>query len=62
MGNPVGEYGGLDINKRIEIEVKPDDVMGNPTVIHTIPSIEDKQEGVKNILTKNFYKAPPFRT
>ncbi len=55
----VGEYGGLDINKRIEIEVKPDDVEGNPTVIHTIRSIEDKQEGVKNILPQNFYKAPP---
>ena len=58
----VGEYGGLDINKRIEIEVKPDDVEGNPTVIHTIRSIEDKQEGVKNIPTKNFYKASRTRT
>lgn len=55
----VGEYGGLDINQRVEIELKPTDVKGNPTVVHTINSIEDKQEGVKNVLKENFYKAPP---
>ena len=55
----VGEYGGLDINKRVELELKSDDINGNPTVIHSIDSIENKLEGVKNVLTEDFYKAPP---
>ena len=55
-GNPVGEYGGLDINKRIEIEVWFDDVGGNSIVIGTI-GIEDKQEGVK-YLTKFLQSTP----
>lgn len=55
----VGEYGGLDINQRLEIELKDSDTTGNPTVLHTIDSIEDEQEGVKNVLIKNMYKAPP---
>ena len=55
----VGEYGGLDINKRVEMNLVGDDITGNPTVVHTVNSIEDKIEGVKNLLTTEFYKAPP---
>ena len=55
----VGEYGGLDINRRIELEVKESDINGNPFVIHSIPSTEDKLEGVKNIVPSQYYKAHP---
>jgi len=55
----VGEYGALDINKRVELDLKGSDLNGNPTVVHTIDSIENKVEGVKNILVDDFYKAPP---
>lgn len=55
----VGEYGGLDINKRVELELNSNDINGNPTVVHSIDSIENKLEGVKNVLTESFYKAPP---
>ena len=55
----VGEYGGSDINRRLEIQITDSEINGNPFVIHTIPSIEQKEEGVKNIVPSQFYKAHP---
>ena len=55
----VGEYGGLDINRRVEVEILENDINGNPFVIHGTPSIEDNLEGVKNVVPSQFYKAHP---
>lgn len=54
-----GEYGGTDINRRIEILLNDAEVTGNPFVIHGIPSIENKEEGVMNLLPSKLYKAHP---
>jgi hypothetical protein len=54
-----GEYGGTDINRRVEIQLSQDDAIGNPWVIHNIPSIVEREEGVKNITPKQYYKAHP---
>ena len=55
----VGEYGGLDINSKVELELQSNDTTHNPIVIHTIDNADDAEEGAKNILTTDFYKAPP---
>ena len=57
-----GEFGGTDVNNRVEIQLKDQDTTGNPSVIHTIPSIEEKEEGVNNLIVDNFYQAPPAIT
>ena len=57
-----GTYGGTDINRRLEILLNDADINGNPFVIHGIESIEDKEEGVMNLLPSNFYKAHPTTT
>ena len=57
-----GEYGGTDINRRIEILLNDNEVTGNPFVIHGIASIEDKEEGVMNLLPSKLYKAHPSTT
>ena len=57
-----GEFGGTEINNRVEIQLKEVDIKGNPTVIHTVPSIEQKEEGVNNLLVNSFYEAPPTIT
>ena len=57
-----GTYGGTDINRRLEILLNDADINGNPFVIHGIPSVEDKEEGVLNLLPQDFYKAHPTTT
>ena len=57
-----GEYGGTEVNNRVEIQLRENEIKGNPSVIHTIPSIEEKEEGVNNLLASKFYEAPPTIT
>ena len=57
-----GEFGGTDVNNRIEIQLKETETKGNPSVIRTIPSIEQREEGVYNLLASKFYEAPPTIT
>ena len=54
-----GEYGGTDINRRVELQLLTSDATGNPWVIHSIPSIVEREEGVKNVTVKEYYKSHP---